>query len=138
MTGPISKKIGIKEGMRAIFINAPEGMIDAFDLTPLNVASKLNGDFDYIHFFTTSQRELEDNFPKLKNHLKPTGMLWISWPKNKKLNTNLTMPKIIKVGYERGLVESKCVSIDATWSAIKFTAPIKGKVYKNTYGQLKL
>jgi hypothetical protein len=46
------------------------------------------------------------------------------------------LPEVIGIGYRHGLVESKTLSVDATWSAIKFTHPIKGKVYKNSYGQL--
>ena len=138
MAEPLPKKLGIKEGMRAIFVNMPSDVIEAMGSLGLNVASKLTGHFDYIHFFTKSQSELEDNFSRLKDHLKPNGMLWISWPKNRQLDTDLTMTKIIKIGYNHGLVESKCVSVDSTWSGIKFTIPIKGKVYNNSYGQLKL
>jgi hypothetical protein len=137
MAGPLPKKLGIKEGMRTIFVNAPSDVIEAMGSPGLNVASKLTRHFDYIHFFTKSQSELEDNFSRLKDHLKPNGMLWISWPKNRQLDTDLTMTKIIKIGYDHGLVESKTVSVDSTWSGIKFTVPVKGKVYNNTYGQLK-
>jgi hypothetical protein len=138
MTGHLLKKLGLKEGMRAIFVNAPSAVIDAIGSSGLHLASKLTGHFDYLHFFTKSQAELEDNFSRLKDHLKPEGKLWVSWPKNRQLDSDLTMAKIIKIGYDHGLVESKCVSVDSTWSGIKFTIPIKGKVYNNKYGQLKL
>jgi hypothetical protein len=63
-------------------------------------------------------------------------MLWVSWPKNKKLGTDLALPKVIEIGYNHGFVESKTLSVDATWSAMKFTYPKKGKVYNNSYGRL--
>ena len=137
MTGLASKKMGIKEGSRAFLVNAPEEAVKAMDPSHLDVAIKLNGKFDYIHFFTKSQEEFNKQFPKLKAHLKPTGMLWVSWPKNRKLGTDLTLTKVIELGYDHGLVESKTISINETWSAIKFTHPKKGKVYKNSYGKLK-
>lgn len=137
MAAPLPKKLGLKEDMRAIFVNAPSDVIEALESPGLNIAPKLSGHFDYIHFFTQSQAELEDNFSRLKAHLKPDGMVWISWPKNRQLGADLTLAKIIKIGYDHGLVESKTVSVDSTWSAIKFTVPIKGKVYNNKYGQLK-
>jgi hypothetical protein len=137
MIGALPKKFGITEGTRAIFLNAPPDVLEAMRAPDLNVASNLSGYFDYIHFFTKSQSELEDTFSRLKDHLKPNGMIWISWPKNRQLGTDLTMTKIIKIGYDHGLVESKCVSVDATWSGIKFTLPIQGKLYNNKYGQLK-
>lgn len=63
-------------------------------------------------------------------------MLWVSWPKNMKLGTDLTLPKVIEIGYGYGLVESKCLSVDATWSALKFTHPKEGKAYNDSYGRL--
>lgn len=137
MTGPVSKKLGIREGVRAFLVHAPAEAVDAIQLPPLKLATKLTGKFDYIHFFAKSQEEFNDIFPKLKTHLKPTGMLWVSWPKNRKLGTDLTLPKVINLGYKHGLVESKTISIDTTWSALKFTHPRKGKVYRNSYGKLK-
>jgi hypothetical protein len=137
MTGLASKKMGIKEGARTLLVNAPADAVKAIDPSQLNIAAKRTGTFDYIHFFTTSQEEFNDRFPKLKSHLKPTGMLWVSWPKNRKLGTDLTLTKVIELGYDHGLVESKTISIDETWSAIKFTHPRKGKVYQNRYGKLK-
>lgn len=137
MTGSVSKKLGVKEGMRAFLVNAPEEAVIAISLPDLELAAKLNGQFDYIHFFAKTQEEFNDRFPNLKAHLKSTGMLWVSWPKNKKLETDLTLTKVIELGYQYGLVESKTISIDATWSAIKFTHPKEGKVYNNSYGKLK-
>ena len=138
MTGLASTKMGIKEGARAFLLNAPEEAIQAIDPSQLDVSTRLTGKFDYIHLFTKSQKEFNDIFPRLKTHLKPTGMLWVSWPKNRRLGTDLTLTKVIELGYNHGLVESKTISIDATWSAIKFTHPKKGKVYENRYGKLKI
>lgn len=137
MAKSVSAKMGIKEGARAIFINAPAGVIKAIDPPNLEVATNLRGNFDYIHFFATSQAELQKKFSTLKSHLKPTGMLWISWPKAGQLGTDLTLTEVIKIGYDYGLVESKTLSVDRTWSALKFTYPKKGKVYNNSYGKLK-
>lgn len=132
----VSQKMGLKEGMRAFFMNAPQSALEAINLPSLNIASELRGQFDYLHLFTITQAEMDDVFPKLKRHLKPTGMLWVSWPKNKKLNSDLALPKVINIGYRHGLVESICLSVDATWSGLKFTHPKKGKDYHNSFGQL--
>lgn len=133
----VSEKMGIKENTRGIFINAPESAINAIDPPELELASRLNGEFDYIHFFAKSLAALQKKFPSLKNHLKPTGMLWISWPKGGQMGTDLNIKSVIKTGYDSGFVESKSVSIDDTWSALKFTHPRKGKIYNNSYGKLK-
>jgi hypothetical protein len=137
MAGAVAKKLGIQEGARTFLANAPTEVVAAIDLPPLELAEELTGDFDYIHLFATSQDKFNHLFPRLKSHLKPTGALWVSWPKNGKLGTDLKLTTVIKLGYDHGLVESKTISIDATWSAIKFTYPKKGKAYKNSYGKLK-
>lgn len=137
MSGAIAKKLGIKEGARAIFVSAPEDAMEAIDPPPLDRSTELAGEFDYIHLFTKSQEDFNERFPKLKTHLKPTGSLWVSWPKNRKLETDLTLTKVIELGYNFELVESKTISLNATWSAIKFTHPKEGKTYNNSYGKLK-
>jgi hypothetical protein len=134
--GSVAKKLGLNQGARAIFVNAPETAQRAIDPPSLEVAAELAGEFDYIHLFTTTQSELDDLLPRLKAHLRPTGMLWVSWPKRRQLGTDLALPSVIRICYRHGLVESTCLSVDATWSALKFTHPKQGKVYANKYGQL--
>jgi hypothetical protein len=137
MTKPLSAKLGIKQGLRGVFINASADEIKNIDTAALTISSRVSGYFDYIHLFAKRQTELAKKFPMLRNHLKPMGVLWISWPKGALKNTDLTLTTIIKIGYDHGLVESKTLSIDATWSAIKFTHPKKDKLYNNKFGKLK-
>jgi len=132
----VAQKMGLKEGMRAFFLNAPVSALEAIHLPELEPKQALRGEFDYIHQFTTSQAEMDSEFPKLVRHLKKTGMLWVSWPKAKQLGTDLTLPQVIRIGYNHGLVESTTLSVDSTWSGIKFTHPKPGKKYQNSYGQL--
>ena len=128
--------MGIKEGTRTFFANAPESALEAIELPSLEVSRALRGTFDFIHLFAISQAVMEDAFPKLKGHLGAGGMLWVSWPKGRRMGTDLTLPDVIRIGYSHGLVESTTLSVDETWSAMKFTRPKKGKVYKNSYGRL--
>jgi hypothetical protein len=123
--------------MRVYFDNPPEDVIKSIDQQELQMLSVLQGEFDYIHLFVKTLAEFHERFPKLKGHLAATGMLWLSWPKAGKSGTDLSLPGVIKAGYDYGLVESKTISINDTWSAIKFTHPKKGKKYNNSYGQLK-
>lgn len=132
----VAQKMGVKAGARAIFVNAPEGVVASMRLPELDVVPKLSSELDHIHLFTVSGAELERDLPRLKAHLAKGGALWASWPKGRQLGSDLSLPSVIKIGYRHGLVESTCLSVDATWSAQKFTHPKEGKVYKNSYGQL--
>jgi hypothetical protein len=136
MAKTVSEKMGLKPGMRAIFLQAPTDAIQAIAPPKLELATELQGDFDYIHFFVRRQDEFHQTYPSLKNHLKPTGTLWVSWPKAKQEGTDLTLPTVIRLGYDYGLVESTCLSVNAIWSALKFTHPKPGKKYNNSYGKL--
>ncbi len=133
----VAQKMGIKENSRVFFINAPSDAIDTMKLPEIDIAKNLIAEFDYIHLFVKNQNEYKDKFPKIKPHLKISGMLWVSWPKGGQLNTDLSLPTVINIGYENGLVESTCLSINSIWSALKFTHPKLGKVYNNSHAELK-
>lgn len=136
MPRTVAQKMGLKDGARAYFLNAPNSALEAIDLPALQASKTLRGDFDYIHMFAMSQSELDRAFPKLARHLKRTGMLWVSWPKARQLGTDLSLPSVIRIGYSHGLVESTALSVDAIWSGLKFTHPKPGKPYHNSHGQL--
>lgn len=137
MIRTVAQKMGIKENSSAFFVNSDKEIMNGIQLPNPDVSIKLEGEFDYIHLFVKTQKEFIDHFPKLKPHLKSTGMLWVSWPKGGKLGTDLNIKTVIKLGYDYGLVESTCLSINDIWSGLKFTHPKKGKVYNNSYGKLK-
>ena len=128
--------MGVRESSRAFFANTDNEAINNINLPTLNIPTKLEEEFDYIHLFVRTKIEFLEYFPTLKPHLKPNGMLWVSWPKGGQLGTDLNIKIVIKLGYDFGLVESTCLSINDIWSGLKFTHPKKGKVYNNSYGKL--
>ena len=133
----VAQKMGIKESGRTVFINAPTEAIVGIKLPTLSISKKMTGEFDYIHLFVKKQSAYTKIFSKLKAHLKLNGMLWVSWPKGGGLDTDLSLPKVIQIGYSYGLVESTCLNINNVWSGLKFTHPKKDKVYNNSHATLK-
>jgi len=77
----VAQKMGIKQGSRAHLVGTPAAAFAAMQLPALVESPELDGEFDYLHLFTTSRASLEGAFPTLKRHIKATGMLWVSWPK---------------------------------------------------------
>ena len=132
----VAEKMGIRPSMRAMLRDAPEGIEDDLKLPALTLAHKLSGAFDYIHLFVTQADDLDNQFDDLSRHIAPGGVLYISWPKSRQLGTDLNLKKVIAIGYAHGMVESTTLSVNSVWSAIKFTHPKTGKVYKNSYGKL--
>lgn len=137
MSKSVSEKIGVKEHMRAVLINAPQEALQHLNSPLLTIQSKPKGEYDYIHLFTETEASFHQHFPELISHLKPAGMFWVSWPKAGKQGTDLNIKTVIKLGYDYGLVESKCISINETWPALKFTWPKENQQYNNSYGKLK-
>ncbi len=106
------------------------------ELPEIDVDPELRGEFDYVHLFVTRREDMGARFGAGRDHLRPGGMLWVSWPKGGRLDTDLTMKTVIAVGYELSMVESTCLRIDDVWAGLKFTRPKPGKRYANSYGTL--
>ena len=102
------EKLGIKPGFHILIINPPEH----YDLLLGPLPADVNNDpvsdapLNFIQLFTKNLQELNQEFPVLKKHLKPDGMLWISWPKGtSSLNTDLNENLVREIGLKNGLVD---------------------------------
>ena len=127
---PLIKKLGIKEGQRLIFLNAPRGYGETLGRLPygVNPAARLEDDLDLIQFFTTRRTELEAEFPRLEQALAQNGMLWVSWPKgSSKVDTDLNENVIREIGLRNGLVDVKVCAVDETWSGLKFVRRLRDR-----------
>jgi hypothetical protein len=127
---PLIEKLGIKDGMTVAFFNPTEAYFTYLGQLPesLKFAQNTEEKVDFIHFFTTESDELEHQFPKLKNALKPNGLIWISWPKgSSKIPTDLNENLIRGIGLECGLVDVKVAAIDQDWSGLKFVFRLRDR-----------
>jgi len=134
MTGysntPLAKKLGIKPGFTINLINAPVDYLNSFaDITPNLVF--IDDPFvkkDFIQFFTKNKDEYIFHLPKLKQQLKPTGMIWASWPKrSSKTETDITEDVIRNYAIKIGLVDIKVCAVDEIWSGLKLVIPVKNR-----------
>lgn len=122
---PLPKKLGLKPEMAALFVGLPAGLDHlTADLPAASKATSLdeaNGSgLDYLHVFETERARLEDHVLRLKAMLKPTGMLWISWPKKaSKVPTTVTEDVLRAIFLPTGLVDVKVCAIDDIWSGLK-------------------
>ncbi|MGL4236319.1 hypothetical protein [Tabrizicola sp.] len=132
----VAEKMGLKADSRAYFVNAPDTAPAAMALPNLDCPSLLVGAFDHIHVFASNASDLDREFAELKGHVARTGRLWVSWPKGGRNGTDLNIREVIRIGYSHGMVESTALSVDQTWSALKFTHPKPNKRYNNSYGKL--
>jgi hypothetical protein len=123
---PLPKKLGLKPELSALFIGLPGDLAFLLDDLPLAhhaetlVAASGRG-LDYLHIFETERARLEDNAPRLRDLLKPSGMLWISWPKKaSKVPTTITEDVLRTILLPTGLVDVKVCAVNEVWSGLKF------------------
>jgi hypothetical protein len=114
---PLARKLGFKEGMRAVYVNPPEGFaVDGID----DVRARLAKRTDLIVFFTKERRELERRLAALRRAIEPDGMLWVAWPKRASgVATDMTEDIVRDVALPTGLVDTKVCAIDEVWSGLR-------------------
>ena len=57
---------------------------------------------------------------RYRQTLKPTGMVWVSWPKKAaKTSTDITEDTIREIALPLGFVDIKVCAIDDLWSGLK-------------------
>jgi hypothetical protein len=127
---PLPNKLGIKEGSRVAWGNAPEGWEDTLGALPdaVHVRERVRGPLDVIVFFTTRRAELERRMPALRRALDPAGALWISWPKRASgVSTDLTEDVVREIALANALVDVKVAAVDETWSGLKLVIRLKDR-----------
>ena len=118
---PLAKKIGLKAGDSAAFLDAPDHLEDLLgDLDGVAVKRSLRGRADVVLCFVTARKELERRAARLREAIAPDGMVWVCWPKRaSKVPTDMTEDVVRDVLLPTGLVDVKVAAVDETWSGLK-------------------
>ena len=127
---PLIKKLGIKEGARVAFVNAPDDFQATLGELPaaVKLMKATTKSLDLILFFVLSERVLVREFAKLAERLTSNGMIWIAWPKKSSgVETDLTFERVQRIGLDAGLVDVKICAINETWSGLKFVYRLKDR-----------
>ena len=123
---PLWRKLGIREGSRVVAIGAPasfRGSLGTIEPVPDGVRflNRATRDLDVAVLFATMRAELEHRFAGLADALRPSGRLWVAWPKKtSKVPTDLTFEVVQRHGLDRGLVDNKSASIDEVFQGCQF------------------
>ena len=122
MSRPLAQKLYMREGFRIAILNPPVGYGQLLVGLPDNVtiANSPEGELDLIQFFVTKRKQLEEELPKLRNALRPRGLVWVSYPKRNQLDADINRDSIVAYAKTIGLKAVAQVSVDDTWSALRF------------------
>ena len=119
---PLPAKLGIGEGGRVAFLNAPldfEGLVQPLP-AGVEVLEELEPGLDVVVFFTLSRRELGKRIEALRDAIAPDGAVWVAWPKKSSgVLTSMTEDMVREVAIPHGMVDNKVAAIDETWSGLR-------------------
>lgn len=120
---PLIKKLRILAGQRLIILNPPDGYLQALGELPegVELSEEASGEFDFVHFFAKDSKEVEEFAPRAVTVAKEDAIFWVSYPKrSSKIETDITRDFGWDYLNANGLRPVSQVSIDATWSALRF------------------
>jgi hypothetical protein len=119
---PLAQKLGIAEGCTVVARHAPTDYQQLVAPVPPGVTfgSRVSKSTDLVHVFTTKKAMLEAELTALRAAIKPTGAVWVSWPKKaSKIPTDITEDTIRDVCLPLGFVDVKVCAVSTIWSGLK-------------------
>jgi hypothetical protein len=117
------KKLQLKLGQHALFINAPEGYVAALGTLPDGVAlvDGPAGTLDFVQLFVRDSAELAKYAPAALAAIKRDGVFWISYPKKSSgVVSDLTRDAGWAPITAAGLRPVTQIAVDETWSAVRW------------------
>lgn len=122
---PLIKKLGIKDETKVQLIGQPENY---FDLLEKNISSqfcKKAETPDLVHLFVKTKKEFESVMKKIKQNMKPTTIIWVSWyKKSAGISTDITEDVIRDYALKNDLVDVKVCAVSDIWSGLKLVIPL--------------
>lgn len=118
----IARKLGIVEGLHVVTINAPDNYAKLLEPVPPGVlfGKRTSGATDIVHVFSTQSAALRKHLEFLRHTVKPSCVIWVSWPKKaSKVPTDITDNTIRELALPLGLVDVKVCAVSEVWSGLK-------------------
>ncbi len=118
---PLVRKLGIKDGMTVLAVDAPAPYGDIVPDLPAGVVLRDGiGHADLAHLFVTRREGLTQRLRQLGECVRPNGAVWVSWPKKSaRVPTDVTEDIVREAALAAGLVDVKVCAVDETWSGLK-------------------
>ncbi|MBN2174798.1 MAG: YdeI/OmpD-associated family protein [Bacteroidales bacterium] len=129
------QKLNLKPGAKALVLNSPEGFSDQIKTTAENVTIDFkpkNRNYDFVMVFLRSQKDLEGYITQPGSKFPPETVLWFCYPKKSgSLPTDLNRDKGWEPLKKMNFRPVSQISIDETWSALRFKPPDKTRLTVN-------
>jgi hypothetical protein len=128
---PLARKLGIKEGMKVITVDAPADYRALLDPLPpdVTILAKPQKDADILHLFTNTRDGLFRALSEARGLIKQNGVIWVSWYKKAaKLPTEITEDTVREAAFPLGLVDVKVCAVDEKWSGLKLVVRRENRI----------
>ncbi len=120
---PIAKKLGLKPGLRALIVGAPEGYLKLTAPLPegVTVSGAVAGTYEFVQFFAVRKTEITKVAPVLLKHAARGALVWIKYPKKSSgVDSDLSREAVWEAMRETGLRPETQIAIDEIWSGLRF------------------
>ncbi|HEY6629438.1 MAG TPA: DUF3052 domain-containing protein [Acidimicrobiia bacterium] len=119
---PLPQKLGIKNGLTVVILDAPDSFMPTLGRLPsdVEVHHEVTASNIFILFGSWADK-LEEAFHRAKSLLPPDGAIWVAWPKRSSgVETDITEDTLRDLFLPTGMVDNKVCAIDETWSGLRF------------------
>jgi len=131
---PLCKKLRLVAGQSVAVLNAPEGYLLLFTPGPSGIKTQLDSDahYDAVVLFVKDVDELRRLGSAAVRAAKPSGLLWIAYPKGGRTKGVTDLPAtpwwvqndvLGDVTAEKGYKPVSFVAVDEDWTALRFKKP---------------
>jgi hypothetical protein len=110
----VSSKLQLKPGQSVVVLNPPPGLV-----LPEAVAAATAADADAVVAFVVRQDDLA-SAEQAVAAARADRLAWIGYPKGGQLGTDLNRDRLVAALAGHGVQPVRQVSIDDTWSALRF------------------
>src|SRR5215471_15603089 len=118
----LAAKLRIKADAKVHVVGAPDDYLKLVAPLPegAQIVPRLSSNTDIVHVFSSSKVELGKALITYRAKLKPTAVVWVSWPKKSaKVPTDITEDTVRELALPLGFVDIKVCAVTEVWSGLK-------------------
>ena len=118
----VAQKLLFKENYTVLLLKEPENYRAVLGEMPdtVTILTEAKGSVDLAQVFITSKKEMEATLKKLRASLKPSALLWLTYPKGtSKTKTDINRDSIREYVEANGYKTVSLIAVDDTWSAVR-------------------
>jgi len=136
MNAALVNKLRLSLDMRALILEPPSPeYLEELSVSGEAVAydAKLAGTYGFVLLFAASIADLNEHAPTVMEAAADEAMVWICYPKGtSRIKTDLNRDRGWNVLKAAGWEGVALVSLDDTWTAMRFRSPVKPKSSKRS------